>query len=500
MAELVLLKPLGHQVPQLESPYRFKLWREGRRVGKSRKEFIGAVEGHGDRSGVRSKDWWPGFLEDGGWVYWVSRDYTQLKTLWREEFRPRFQGVHPQVWTSDQEFRIEMRAPTANGRPGGFFQMLSAENIDSARGKKADLILVDEGAHFDLEYAWQKVLLPMLIDRGGSAIFASTTDMGSYFNELCEAEIAGDEEVLGDASLWEQVHTRTRDAPHLNEEDVKLIYSMYPEGSPERAQELDAELVAAGGLAFPMWKDEVHAVKVTVPEDAEWYWTVDFGFQDHGWAAAGALWGEGRFHFKAELSFRETDPKTLAAMMVTKFAKFPDPQCIVYDAQMDAASEGFVSVLDRFRHGLDEEMGAYRPGLQKGPKGPGSRWQRRMLISELLGYTALEDGTIPEWLSPRLTFEPDGCPIAIREFKRLKLDQKDVEKVADNQHDHPFDGSGYLLMFVTPEAKRPPRHRSQMGKNRGRMLNRAGTVLLKRPAFEPYEEDEDTYVNPYLAG
>lgn len=280
MPELKLPSPLRHQRPMLDSPARFKVWRAGRRTGKSRGALLAGVAGHGEHRQRK------GVLQ-GGDIVWFAPDYKQSQAIWREEIRPRFAGL-PGVEVNESEKRISI--------PGlGSLQILSAENIDAARGRKLDGAIFDEGGYFDLEYAWQAVVRPALADRQGWAIFCSTTNAGhdgnqlkrvpSFFNLLCERVMRGE---LG--AEWQHFHNRTRDNERLARTEVDAMYAEYGANSATASQELDAELNVLGGRYYQL--TDVHliprdALPERLPTHWEYWGAFDWGYAH--WAVGGVF-------------------------------------------------------------------------------------------------------------------------------------------------------------------------------------------------------------------
>ena len=187
VSKLILPGPLHHQQAVLASSARFNLVRAGRRWGKSRMSLLAALLGWGDKGQRR------GAIQ-GGEILWLCPDYPQSRAIWREEIEPRCKGVLG-ITVREQERRVEFPG-------GGALELRSAEAIDGIRGRRLDGVVVDEGAHLDLEYAWTVVLRPALLDRAGWALFPSTPNAGqdgnaakrapSYFNVLCAREIRGE--------------------------------------------------------------------------------------------------------------------------------------------------------------------------------------------------------------------------------------------------------------------------------------------------------------------
>lgn len=80
--------PLPFQSKALDDPHRFKVWRWGRRTGKTLDMMVAAIDGHGE---LDTNNFWPGMF-DGGKVFWISRDNPQMEVIWHQELKPRFKG------------------------------------------------------------------------------------------------------------------------------------------------------------------------------------------------------------------------------------------------------------------------------------------------------------------------------------------------------------------------------------------------------------------------
>lgn len=265
--------PRPLQRPVLDHPARFKGIRAGRRVGKTRLEFIAAVRGHGpfDENGVRK---WKGMAQ-GGDICWIAPDYGQADAIWEEEILPRFEG-RAGVTISEKHRLVGFGRRLGTDRKGepvyqGSLRLRSAENINSVRGKKFDGIIVDEAAFLKLFHAWRRVLRPTLIDRKGWAIIASTTDIGSDFNALMISIEAGKR-----GQSWKGWHFRTYDNPFIDEEERAELAIDYPPGSAEEQQELSAELLETLGTLF---RAEFFHHYDAVSREAVWIGGLRYPFQ-----------------------------------------------------------------------------------------------------------------------------------------------------------------------------------------------------------------------------
>lgn len=305
---LYLPAPLGHQAVVLDAPHRFKVWRAGRRTGKSRAALIASLLGHGGR--------YKGALT-GGDILWLTPDYPQSRAIWREELKPRLAGL-PGVTLHETD-----RRATFAGL--GSLEMRSAESIDNVRGRSLDGAVVDEAAYLDLEYALSAVLLPALLDRGGWLLINSTPNAGwdgnaarltpSYFNRLCLQVTQG-----GRGAEWGHWHHPTEANPKLTPDDIATLRSEYPPGSATAQQELDASLTATGALFYPEFSAPS---KWFVPRDAlptlipEW-WQAWSGY-DWGYAHP-AVWipvvEDGRMTYVLDALYlhRESDHGQAAAV------------------------------------------------------------------------------------------------------------------------------------------------------------------------------------------
>lgn len=281
--------PRALQRPILDHPARFKGVRAGRRVGKTRLEFIAAVRGHGpmieieaathDENGVltappKFRRKWKGMVH-GADICWVAPDYGQADAIWEEEILPRFEGK-PGVTISEKHRLVGFGRFLGKDRKGepiyqGSLRLRSAENINSVRGKKFDGIIVDEAAFLKFFHAWRRVLRPTLIDRKGWAIIASTTDIGSDFNALMvsiEAKKRG--------PSWHGWHLRTFDNPHIDQEERAELAIEYTPGSAEEQQELNAELLESLGTLF---RAEFFHHYTAVTRQAVWIDNLRYPFQ-----------------------------------------------------------------------------------------------------------------------------------------------------------------------------------------------------------------------------
>lgn len=238
--------PLSNQVPASYGEERFKVEPCGRRWGKTRHGLRCAIVGHGPKVMGEDGVWtgrykYPGIADSTPerkvYIIWVALDYGQANEIWEEEIKPRFLGkVGCRISERHRSLFI------GNGQ----LQIISSNNIDVIRGKKPNGIILDECAHYDLEYGWRRVVRPALTDNIGWAIFISTTEIGSFFNRLC-GEIEKGERT---APTWGLYEGKSGDNPLLSPTEIADLYAEYPPGSTDALQELEAKRLEAHGELF----------------------------------------------------------------------------------------------------------------------------------------------------------------------------------------------------------------------------------------------------------
>jgi hypothetical protein len=452
--ELVIQHPLPHQMPSHLHSARFKVFRWGRRTGKTREAFIAGMTGHGP-GWLEGTPQHPGVL--GGWdVVWVGKDYPQARQIWMEEIRPRFDNVEGVRIIESPYYAVLI-----DGH--GTLHVRSAENIESVRGVGAKLkgVIVDEGAHLDLGYAWQNVLRPVLMDNKGWAILMSTTNSGldgniekiapSYFNRLC-ADIMAVKPGRTEEDGWFHSYLTARENPKIDAEEWDATVREYPAESIALAEELEAKLLAAGaGLAFPEWRDDVHVQRREPPANWVWFGGMDWGYSDHCACYALASGGDREIMVRWEWYEKEIDPYTTGYRIGEQLKQFPRLEWIGCDSSMANVTDGGMTIMERIQKGLIDSMGKqHHPVLVTVPKGPGSRGTRKQLLHEVLRYEEREENghkVVPPWLAPRLTVHP-SCSNLIRTLPALPRDPnprktEDVDTLAE---DHAYDALTYPLL------------------------------------------------------
>jgi hypothetical protein len=445
---LDLQEPLPHQVPVFDSPARFKVWRAGRRTGKSRGAWVAGMIGHG-----------PGWYEftplhEGvaqGWdVVWLAPDYPQAKSIWLEDVKPRAENLDG-VKLNNGEFTLELE-------DGGKLHVRSAEAIKSLRGLGARLkgIIIDEAAWMDLESHWRDVIRPILMDNEGWAIIVSTTNAAldgnaehrtpSFFNLLCQ-EIADGKR---DPEEWVEFYGTAQDNPLISPKEFQSLIREYTEDSPSLAQEVYAKLLVAGtGVAFPEWRKDHHEVSYDPPPGWRWFGGVDWGYAQPCAVVILAAGPDRDLLARTELYVRQKTPYEVGYLVGQKAKQFPQLEFLAGDSAMWAVTDGSPSVAEEFQRGLTAATAPATIPLISVSKGPGSRAARKQLLHEQLRYQKLEDGTISKYAGAALRVHRE-CANLIRTLPALPIDPKNSEDVDTKAEDHAYDALTYALMSRAP--------------------------------------------------
>ncbi|TVR18791.1 MAG: hypothetical protein EA396_14135, partial [Anaerolineaceae bacterium] len=148
----------------------------------------------------------------GGAGWWLSPTYGMANQVWRD-LKAALGRAATNI--SESERRIEL--PT-----GGSISIRSAHNPDLLRGAGLDLAVLDEAAFMEGR-VWPSVVRPMLLDRGGGALFLSTPFGRNWFWELFKLGIDPQE------PRWASFHFPSDANPAITADDLADIRRTTPE-------------------------------------------------------------------------------------------------------------------------------------------------------------------------------------------------------------------------------------------------------------------------------
>lgn len=474
-----LPRPFPIQARMLNHAARRKLLRWGRRSSKTRCAFLGSSAGHGP---LGASPWGAsyglepmhrGFIR-GGTIAWIGIGYDQTRKVWEEEFLPRFQGV-PGFTVHEGDYRIQA-PPVGPDRIRGEITIYTSSNVASLLGSKLHGVVCDEFAHWerDPRDAWRRVLRFTLLDYRGWAMFPSTPNPGSYYDELCAKYPDGADDLVQPATpskVWFQTHHTAFDNPRLSPIDIRELIEEYETGDPNLDTEVYAKLITGGGgLAFPNFNSLPDAmVHVVKPTPLPRFWrpvaSMDWGFKT-GVICDYSLGPEGETIQTAEYPLAELHARDAGKAYIDQLLELgrPIPELVAYDQQMDyeaGQGEG-TSLADEFREGMLESLQGNAealPAMIGARKGPGSRIAGWNLVRRALSWEDSRDarGKLNPWAAPRFRVFT-ACPATIQEFTRAINDAK-VHGDVDNKRSvtHRLDCIRYLLAVQAQGGEPPPR-------------------------------------------
>lgn len=467
MPPLFVARPLEHQLDPINDPAYRKVWRWGRRSGKTTAMEFCAVMGHGptqDDGAPLHRG-----MKNGLDVVWVFRDYPQSQIIWNTEIRPRFRGIDG-VRMNENERTITI--PAYGGQEGTLW-VRSAEAIDGIKGigKKLGGVMLDEAAQYaDLEHAIKDVVLPALLDNNGWMIFGSTTVAGSYFNTICNEIRQGVR-----SSEWKEWHRTPFDNQRLSKVAIDELIAEYAQDSDDLKQQVYADLIEGGaGLAFPNWNAAVHTCKDFAPPQ-HWQWVagMDWGITANSVVLLGATDKERRLLLSREWVWKDKDAYTAGYDLPTHWMHqdIQWPKTLWCDSAMDAETGiGGTTVMQEFQAGFFDACRGFQVPpvvILPAPKGPGSIVAGYNVIRKMLDWgPPLADGSLPLSRYPRLKIvKPDkdkpelavGCPYLIKTLPIIKLDEKKQDQPESGGENHAVAALRYLLAGTWPKVTEPER-------------------------------------------
>lgn len=187
-------------------------------------------------------------------VAWFSPTYKLLADPWRE-LRATLAPITRDK--NEQEKRLELIN-------GGVIELWSLDSVDSGRGRKYALVVVDEAAMIPaLEEAWQRSIRPTLTDLQGKALFLSTPKGMNYFKTLFDR---GQDPAREDWASWQMP---TSANPFLD--PVEIEAARRDMGEAAFNQEYLAQFVNWEGSVFRCVGPAATAVPLTRPEAGHEY-------------------------------------------------------------------------------------------------------------------------------------------------------------------------------------------------------------------------------------
>lgn len=234
-------------------PHRFRVVCAGRRYGKTQLVI--------DQMKARAS------LPESRIAY-IAPTYQQARDICWVQLRTECEQASKTI----NESRLEITLVN-----GSSIVLRGWENIETLRGQKFDLVVIDEIAMMRGWWEmWHEVIRPTLTDTKGEGIFISTPKGFNHFYDLFTLE-AKDED-------FKSFHFTTYDNPYIDPAEIDKARKELTED--RFAQEYLADFRKTEGVVYKEFDRKRHLVKGSIPE---WYRSigqtkvrtfggVDFGF------------------------------------------------------------------------------------------------------------------------------------------------------------------------------------------------------------------------------
>lgn len=170
----------------------------------------------------------------GKQTWWLAPTYAMAGQVWRDMktmIKP-MSAIGIQI--SESERRLDVGS-------GGLIAVRSAHHPDYLRGAGLDYVVLDEAAFMEPR-VWPEVVRPMLMERGGGALFLSTPFGRNWFWELYKIGLDPDE------PDWASFHFTSLDNPLIPRAEFEAIRRV----TPQRIwrEEYLAEFIEDAGQVF----------------------------------------------------------------------------------------------------------------------------------------------------------------------------------------------------------------------------------------------------------
>ena len=230
--------------------HRFRVLCCGRRWGKTTlaiEEMIGKAISANDRK-----------------VVYIAPTYQQARDIAWQQLKKRVKNAAKSI----NESRLEIELYTIKGGTSTIY-LRGWESVETLRGQKFDLIVIDEVAMMrNFWLNWQEVLRPTLTDTRGDALFISTPKGFNHFYDLYNIE-ATDKQ-------FKSFHFTTYDNPYISHEEIEEAKKQLPED--RFAQEYLADFRKTEGLVYKEFDRERHLYDDKEIVAVETICGVDFGY------------------------------------------------------------------------------------------------------------------------------------------------------------------------------------------------------------------------------
>ncbi|MEX0595144.1 MAG: terminase family protein, partial [Candidatus Paceibacterota bacterium] len=208
---ITIYEPINWQRQVLQNLSKIKVIAAGRRTGKTTLAVNRLIF-----EALRTKN-----------EFWyISPSYKQSKQIAWQMLLEKLNELNIPYKKNEVELSVKLN---------GIIKLKGADNSDSLRGNKLGGLVIDEAAYIDnLEYTYNTVLNPQLLDLNGWTIFISTPCGFNHFYDLYNKHT--------------NFTAKTTDNPFISELVLKdMTHGMHPE---QYKQEIEAAFIPQGSFQY----------------------------------------------------------------------------------------------------------------------------------------------------------------------------------------------------------------------------------------------------------
>lgn len=373
-------------------PHRFRVLCCGRRWGKTTL----AIDQMKGRASIPNSN-----------IVYVAPTYQQARDIAWAQLKAECKNA---CITPPNESRLEIRLVN-----GSLIILKGWEAIETLRGQKFDLIVIDEIAMMRNFWSnWQEIIRPTLTDTKGEGLFISTPKGFNHFYELFNME-SKDED-------FKSFHFTTYDNPFIPKEEVDKAKIELTED--RFAQEYMADFRKTEGLVYKEFNREKHIIRGEFDDDefniVKTFGGVDFGFVHHAGVITLKKSGNGTYYIADEwYNTGKTDAQIADYVSALQWNEcYPDPESASGIEELNRRGVNVRDVIkgkDSIRNGINVVRELFKQG--------------RLYVHE-------------------------SCENTIWEFETYSYDEPKLsprfDEIPKKENDHLMDALRYALMMESP--------------------------------------------------
>lgn len=196
-------------------------------------------------------------------IVYIAPTYQQARDIAWELLKKELFPITNKV----NESRLELLVKTKDNEES-LIMLRGWESIETLRGQKFDLIVIDEIASMrNWASNWEEIIRPTLTDNKGDALFISTPKGFNHFYELFNKE--------RDDTDYKSFHFSSYDNPYLPREELDKARIELTED--RFAQEYLADFRKTEGLVYKEFDRKIHLFEEPIQNKQETIAGIDFG-------------------------------------------------------------------------------------------------------------------------------------------------------------------------------------------------------------------------------